>query len=253
MKLFLSHIFRAGRQYRLRRLIRNLRPHHPNAPLMRLGGDGDGGYLLPNDLVDIDAVFSPGVEAKSQFEAECQLKGLAAHLADASADSPACALPGEWTFEKKFVGPTTEGQYISMTDWIQEKCPGDGKLLLQMDIEGSEYDTILAMNDELMCRFKYMVIEFHDLHSLWTLRKSRKIFQTLNKILITHSVVHLHPNNCCPVLHRHGIDLPRVLEITFAHKNLVNNLKFAHLPSPLDQKNVPNKPAISLSNLWYKP
>ena len=32
--------------------------------LVRLGGNNDGGYLLPNDLEGITACFSPGVDNK---------------------------------------------------------------------------------------------------------------------------------------------------------------------------------------------
>lgn len=36
--------------------------------LIRLGPNGDGGYLVPDDLTGIEACFSPGVCATSEFE-----------------------------------------------------------------------------------------------------------------------------------------------------------------------------------------
>ena len=38
-----------------------LTPHHCGIDLVRIGPDEDGGYLLPDDLNGIEALFSPGV------------------------------------------------------------------------------------------------------------------------------------------------------------------------------------------------
>jgi hypothetical protein len=39
-----------------------------DVPLIRLGADGDGGYLVPDDLEDVAACFSPGVDDRASFE-----------------------------------------------------------------------------------------------------------------------------------------------------------------------------------------
>ena len=36
--------------------------------LLRIGGDSDGGYLLPDDLENISSCFSPGVSDIFDFE-----------------------------------------------------------------------------------------------------------------------------------------------------------------------------------------
>ena len=38
-----------------------LKPKASKTPLIRIGGDGDGSYLVPDDLEGITACFSPGV------------------------------------------------------------------------------------------------------------------------------------------------------------------------------------------------
>ena len=45
-----------------------LKPVRSSYPLVRIGGDQDGAYLLPNDLKGIEACFSPGVSYKKSFE-----------------------------------------------------------------------------------------------------------------------------------------------------------------------------------------
>ena len=53
----------------VRELIRSLHPVDSGAELIRMGPDGDGGYLLPDDLEGIEFCFSPGVSTESGFEA----------------------------------------------------------------------------------------------------------------------------------------------------------------------------------------
>lgn len=52
----------------LRYRIRTLRPIVTDYPLVRVGDNADGGYLIPDDLVGVSACFSPGVDVKASFE-----------------------------------------------------------------------------------------------------------------------------------------------------------------------------------------
>ena len=54
----------------LERFIEKFRPKSVGKKLIRIGGNGDGGYLLPDDLSHISACFSPGVDVTSTFEEE---------------------------------------------------------------------------------------------------------------------------------------------------------------------------------------
>ena len=55
----------------VRSLIKRLRPLSTDKKLIRFGPKGDGGYLLPEDLIGIDACFSPGVADLAGFEKDC--------------------------------------------------------------------------------------------------------------------------------------------------------------------------------------
>lgn len=56
-------------------LLESLKPIQTNHELIRVGGDGDGGHLIPNDLMGIDACFSPGVATTSDFENDLAARG----------------------------------------------------------------------------------------------------------------------------------------------------------------------------------
>jgi hypothetical protein len=55
-----KHLAKRTKNSDLIDLIRSLHPIDSGVPLIRLGPDGDGGYLIPDDLNGIQYCFSPG-------------------------------------------------------------------------------------------------------------------------------------------------------------------------------------------------
>jgi len=232
------------------RLIQSLIPYNIGKDLIRIGPDGDGGYLVPDDLDGIKACFSPGVSDVSGFEKDCYDLGMELFLADKSVEKADLAVKHD--FIPKFIGCTNNDDFITMDEWVGQKVSDGEDLLLQMDIEGAEYNTFINMSDPLMNRFRILVVEFHDLHKLWTKFYFDVISNVFMKILQTHVCVHIHPNNCDGIDVQEGIEIPRVAEFTFIRKDRVNK-KIPHntFPHPLDFDNV-NYPHINLPEIWYK-
>jgi hypothetical protein len=83
--------------------------------LIRLGPEGDGGYLVPNDLAEIEACFAPGVSVISGFEKDCADIGIKVFLADKSVDHPAESHK-LFYFTKKYVGVTTSDDFMTIDD-----------------------------------------------------------------------------------------------------------------------------------------
>ena len=52
--------------------------------LIRLGNEGDGGYLIPDDLNGIEACFSPGVADNVNFEKALAERKIPSYLLDKS-------------------------------------------------------------------------------------------------------------------------------------------------------------------------
>jgi hypothetical protein len=69
-------------------LIISLYPIKTEHELVRLGPLGDGGYLLPDDLNNISALFSPGVDQISEFEKHCLDFNMKIFMADKSVEKP---------------------------------------------------------------------------------------------------------------------------------------------------------------------
>jgi Methyltransferase FkbM domain len=236
------------------KLIELLKPRSSAVELVRIGGDGDGGYLVPDDLADIDACFSPGVSTVATFdEMLAELHHIPCYLADYSVNAPPTNNP-LFDFEKKFVGSVSNDKYIRLEDWItsKEKKNNWNDLILQMDIEGGEYDVLIDTPAAILKKFRIIVLEVHDLDFAFSRSVLPFYISIFTKLTKYHQVVHLHPNNNSECKIIDDVSIPKVLELTLIRKDrfILNNKKI-NLPHPLDMQNTSDKPGISLANVWW--
>lgn len=237
---------------RILKLIKSLRPQTTNFDLIRFGGNADGGYLLPDDLKGIKACFSPGVGNVSDFEYNCAEKGMSVFMADGSVEAPSLN-DYRFNFQKKYIGNENRNGYITLEEWIKtSEISTSSDLLLQMDIEGSEFEVLNSSSFVTLKQFRIMIIEFHNLHLLSDSEFYKKAISAFGKILKNHICVHIHPNNCCGIRKINGIEIPVVAEFTFIRKDRITTLKnAADFPHQLDRNNT-GKPTLNLPSIWYE-
>ncbi len=236
----------------LKDFIQKLYPIKIDKKLIRVGSKKDGGYIIPDDIDDIEALFSPGVGSKQDFDFECANNGIKVFMADASVDGP-IVNHKNYIFTKKFIGTLDNKEYIPIENWIKNaNLNKDADLILQMDIEGYEYETIYGMSQETIKRFRIIIIEFHELDLLFNRSMFEKLRNSFLKILETHYVVHIHPNNCCKPMTVNDISIPPVLEFTFIRKDRVNKKGYmSTFPNSLDVDCCKNDSLI-LPKCWYE-
>ena len=243
--------------------IEVMRPKPCPVPLIRVGGDKDGGYLLPDDLSGIKACFSPGVNNFKNFEDELLEKyRIVSHMCDFSSDVEKFKTPLQpgQTFKKKWLDVNDDKNSISLSEWIVELEPdSNDDLLLQMDIEGAEYRNILNTPESILQRFRIIIIELHGLSVVNQPEKFKKELGPLLTLLGKHfTCVHAHPNNCCGEVTLSGseLNIPKVHELTFLRKDRWNGVEQSQchtplLPHPLDiSQNVASKPPLFLNEHW---
>ncbi|HEA30192.1 MAG TPA: hypothetical protein ENH91_09390 [Leeuwenhoekiella sp.] len=236
-------------------LITKLQPRSITKKMIRMGPNTDGGYVLPDDLKNIEACFSPGVEQMSQFEKDCLEGDMKIFLADASVENPNFKLsPHRYNFLKKHIGTFNNDRLTTMERWVSSAAISiDSDLLLQMDIEYAEYPALLTISEELMQRFRILIIEFHGLEKLWDPDFFFIAESVFNKLLHTHTCVHIHPNNYKRVVTRDGIDIPKAAEFTFLRNDRDEFSGFQNqFPHPLDYDNCITEKSIVLPENWYK-
>lgn len=242
-------------KYKLKKLYEKLMPMKTEHELIRLGSENDGGYLIPDDLNDISVCFSPGVSNYAYFEEDLLSKyKIKSHLADYSVDGPPETYKA-LSFTKKFISSYNNAQYMTMEKWIKGTWEYDlnKDMLLQMDIEGAEYESILSMPDSLLKRFRTVIIEIHHLEN-WGQPLIYKIANAFMEKLLEHFiVVHVHPNNYAEIINVNGLLVAPVVEVTLHRKDRCNLLlQNTEIPHKLDAPCNPHLAEIILPSTFYK-
>jgi hypothetical protein len=240
---------RATKERQLREFIARLRPLESPYPLIRMGGPNDGGYLLPDDLDGIVACISPGVSDECSFDEAAAARGMDVYMADASVDGPPSSNP-HFRFSRLFFDSFNSDTTITLDAFCRDVAPGRD-LLLQMDIEGAEYRVLHSASDELLGRFRVMVIEFHAMTSLFTPFGFEQISSAFDKVLRTHAVVHIHPNNAWRAFQLGDVGIPPVMEFTFHRRDRGPfSPRRGRYPHPLDAPNDVSVPNVVLPPIW---
>ncbi|MGV7218080.1 FkbM family methyltransferase [Bradyrhizobium sp. UFLA05-112] len=230
--------------------------------LVRLGGKGDGGYLVSrSDVARSDFLLSFGVNCDWRFESDfVNINDVPLDAYDASTNpklfmkravraffdlKPKLALGLLWKLRAfrlffkgrrrhvaKYVGLPIGGIHCTLDDVFARVTASN--VFVKMDIEGSEYrclDSIVRNR----ARISSVVIEFHevDLHL-------DRIVSFVNELKF--SLLHVHANNWSPI----SEGTPLVIELTLS-KNSVGGAKVESLPSALDAPNNPSAPDIEIA------
>ena len=247
-----NRIVRASKKFDVERFLQALAPVPIREPLIRIGGDGDGGYLVPDLLDGIEYCFSPGTSFTADFELDLASRDITSFMADYSVDAPPFDNP-RFVFEKKYLGSVNDAINMRLDDWVNRNVSHISKdLILQMDIERSEYAVLLDVSEETLGRFRIVVVEFHNFDMAFEVNGLALLNAVFDKLLRQFSPVHIHPNNYSPAEWHFGLEIPPVLEFTFLRNDFVQ--KDAHpliFPHPLDRLNNEKKADVVLPEYWW--
>ena len=249
---FNVNLIRTTEDTRLKSFFGLINPVVTDKELIRIGGDADGGYLVPDDLEGLSGCFSPGVAYTATFELEMAKLGIRSYLADYSVEASPVIHP-LLDFEKKFIGIDTNDMYMTLSDWYATKTRvRGGDYILQMDIEGAEYEVLNSIDDVFLKNFRIMVIEFHNLHYLVDPAGFNLVEFSFKKILKNFEIVHIHPNNESQPLNYHGFEIPSTMEFTFLRKDrILQKSPNTSFPHPEDLQNFMDRDDFPLPKCWY--
>ena len=220
-----------------------LKPFNVGLNLLRVGGNNDGAYLIPDDLDGIEMCISPGYGHQAGFEEhlyrEYKINSVVLDLLPDPEN-----LSKSLTYVRKYLGFENTIDCVTLENIVSNlnTSSSNADLLLQMDIEGSEYLSLLTTPQSIIDRFRIIVIELHYLERVNNVFWVEQIMiPFLRKITLNHTICHAHPNNSVSFFNFNGLKFPRVIEITLIRNDRFEN-QFqtpAVLPNALDQ---PNKP-----------
>ena len=235
---------------KISRVLKKLLPRKINYDLIRLGEDNDGGYLVPNDLKNLNKNYSAGIGDLTKFEKDLKERfAIESYMLDFNKIDTSI-LPAGSKFIRKKMGIGLNEEVLTINDWLDSE---EGEIVFKMDIEGDEYLTLASISQENLKKIRIFVLEIHGLRNL----RNQFFFETFEKVFSKlcdlFYVCHLHVNNVSKVKNIGGFKIPDMLEITLIRKDRVKNFtnEFSVIPHKLDQKTVLSKEEIYIDQKWY--
>ena len=214
---------------------------------VRLGSDGDGGYVMPSSSKRSNVLLSIGIGNEVSFDDQLAELGARVLQFDHTIEASPSRHP-RIAFHKRGWGSDTVPflslrSMIDMLDWTGARHP-----ILKFDTEGAEWDCLAESTTEDLARFEVLTGEFHDFQKLVNRDYYDKAYAVFSKLALTHHVVHMHANNAGGMVMLGGIPFPRLLELTYMRKDaaLFSGHSAEPIPGPLDRPNVRQLPEIYL-------
>jgi len=137
-----------------------------NCTLKRYGSPHDGGYLMCENLLkDVTAAYSYGIDLEDNWGCDVSRElGVIVHQYDCfTNERPACG--GGFMFHDECVGPqreTLHGQpFDTLAGQIARNRDTGKALLVKIDVEGAEWESLLATPDAVLDTFVQMPMELH--------------------------------------------------------------------------------------------
>ena len=201
------------------KLLRKILLIDEHFSLKRIGGDGDGGYVL-HDL-DYRRVLSIGVGKEYSFELDSYFKRSKIYMFDHTIPK-LNNLPENITFYRKGLARNHSKQLLTF-DEIQILA-GISTLdcqLLKIDIEGNEYDSLQNSN---FYDYSTIVIELHWLEKMFYSDEYPKLIKLMDRLTSSHRIVNVHANNWTHLFNIGNIVLPDVVELSLVREDLLVQL-----------------------------
>ena len=235
---------------KIKRILSKLTPYKISNQIIRLGENNDGGYLIPDDLKDVEHCYTAGVGNLTKFEKDLyENYKIKSTLAD-PAEINAKILPENSLFINKKVSIYDSDKTISINNFVNS----EKDIILKIDIEREEYENLLNITDNHLKNTRVLILELHDLRNLRSDFFASLFEKILDRLNIFFYICHLHPNNSGKVKKIANFKIPDMLEITLLNKNRFENnpKEIAQIPHSLDQKIDPSKNEIFVDKNWFQ-
>jgi hypothetical protein len=170
-----------------------------NCTLKRFGSANDGGYLMCENLIEpLDAGYSYGVGRNDDWGCELSRRyHVPVHQYDCFDPARPTCNGGTFVFHNECVGNRSGYKESRLFDTLEDQIRKNGdtgrRLIIKMDIEGAEWESLLAAPDDLLASIPQIAMEMHGYDD-------PKIVEVLRKLKRNFYLLNLHFNNwsCTP-------------------------------------------------------
>ena len=210
-------------------LLEELKPYAIPYAMRRFGNPRrDGGYGLIRKFVEeCDCVYSYGlgeVAEQNIFDHQLAKLGKKVYLFDDKAEKPFIEHENI-IYEKAFIDSSNAYEII-----LKNKHEKYKNILLQIDIEGSEYELFNNVDKRYFDHISHICIEFHDLTD-----PSEDKLETIKYLNKHYYIYHIHANNHDTKFDSEFGILPNILEICYIKKDLLDFKPYlCKMPRPIN-------------------
>ena len=211
-----------------------------NCTLKRFGSANDGGYLMCENLIEpLDAAYSYGVGSNDDWGCELSRRyHVPVHQYDCFDPARPTCDGGTFVFHNECVGNRSGYTGSHFFDTLENQIRKNGdtgrRLIIKMDIEGGEWDSLLAAPEDLLASIPQITMEMHGFDN-------PKIVEVLRKLKQNFYLVNLHFNNwsCTPK----AAPLPAwAYQTHWVNKRIGVPNTAAPFPAPVSSLNAPDSP-----------
>lgn len=193
--------------------LRALRPESAEGlRLIRVGGDGDGGYVMHDDF-GVPSALSIGVGRDISWDVEVAARGVKVHSFDHTVKGLPAPAPH---VEFHRIGLGAGRDCIPWPEMVRVAGP-QGDVIAKIDIEGAEWQ---ALENQDLSRCAQLILELHELRRLLD---SPQRIALLRRIHATLAPVHLHANNYDSLFRADKYWFCDTVEISYVRRDLLAN------------------------------
>ena len=223
-----------------------------NNKLIRIGNPfGDGGYLMLDEFNKKQVAYSFGISNDISWDKDIVSRGIHCYMYDHTIDALPQNSPLFHWYKIGIGGKESVPPFASLESLLLSNGHNyNSNLILKIDVEGAERQALLETSEEVLCQFDQIVVELHNLNEL---NFSYSNLALLKKLLVTHTPIHVHANNCGSYVEIKDLVMPFALEVTYArNEGRKFKLNSLYYPRMIDVQNNEELPDIILG-LWNVP
>ena len=205
---------------RCREAARLIRPYTTSATLLRVGDEGDGGYVMADHFTTTTAI-SIGIGGNVSWDLAMSSRGYSIAMFDPTIAAAPATVPNA-TFHRIGLGTSAQSTALRLPLESLEQLRTRGNIpegetaTLKIDVEGAEWDALVDVAS--FDRYEQIVIEMHDFARLGDEDSARNVLAVLASIHSSHVPIHVHANNEAPVVPFGTYWFPDVLEVTYLRR-----------------------------------
>jgi hypothetical protein len=158
-----------------------------------LGEKSDGCYVLLDDFKKIKIAYSFGISNMIQFDDELAKRGIDVYMYDHTINSLPHNNPKFHWSKIGICGNNERTQNLkTLEDLIKENGHFSEKnMILKIDVEDSEWNSLNDLNEDILRQFKYIAIEYH----FFEPSKEEFYYNVLKKVHKSHQAFYCRCND----------------------------------------------------------